>query len=75
MAVLELRAVNLDHGPQIPNQALRGGFDHPRFARSRWSQEQEVTDRTSRAVHTSQVHLIDVDDLVDGFILPDEALA
>src|SRR6185295_66591 len=75
MAVLELRAVNLDHGARIAHQALRRCFHQPGLTRAGWPQEQKVADWTGWRTHPGQVHLIDVDDLVDGLILPDNPLA
>src|SRR6266567_8838128 len=73
--MLELRAINLDARPRVPEQGLGHGFDHTRLARSRGPQEQQVSHRTSRRVQPSQKHLINFDDLFDGGVLPHNAAA
>ena len=72
MAVLELRAIDLDHRAAIPGQCLRGGFHQSRFARSSRSQEQKIANRPARADHTRQVGLINVDNLLDRFVLTND---
>src|SRR5580698_10580537 len=71
MAVLELRAVDLDHGARIAGKGLGRGFDEAGFSRARWSKEQEVANGTARACHARGEHLVNVDDLLDSFFLPD----
>ena len=68
MAVLKFRAVDLDYRARIANQRLRGCFHDTRLARSRWPQKQEVPNGTSRGRHPSQVHLINIHDLLDGLV-------
>ena len=75
VAVLKLRAVDLDHGAGIAHQALRRGFHQPRFAGARRSKKQEVANRPAGTGHARQVRLIDVDDLIDRLILSDNAFA
>src|SRR6476620_5813707 len=70
VAVLELGAVNLNDRARILEQYFSGGFDDSGFARTRRTQEQKVPDWTSGRVHPSQMHLVDVDDLLDRLILP-----
>src|SRR5215469_1524662 len=75
VAVLKLGAVNLNHRSRIPYKRLRGSFDHPRLAGTCGTEKQKIPDRTTRAGHAGQKHLIDVDDLVDRLFLPDYSLA
>ena len=75
VAVLELRAIDLDHRPRVAHQAFRGGLHHARLARPGRPQKQKIADRTSRARHARQVGLVDVDDLLDGLLLAHDALA
>src|ERR1700674_5784041 len=72
MAVLELRAVDLDHGARVLEQSLRSGLDDSRLARSGGPQEQKVADRAARRAHPGEIHLIDVDDLLDRLVLTDD---
>src|SRR5678816_1211042 len=70
VAVLELRAVDLDDRARVLEQYFGGSLDDTGFARTRGAQEQKVPDRTSGRVHSRQMHLVDVDDLLDRLILP-----
>src|ERR1700676_5522847 len=69
MAMLELSAIDLDDSARILQQCFRGGFNDAGFTRSSRTQEKEVSDRTARCTHPREVHLIDVDDLLDRLIL------
>ena len=69
VAVLELRAVNLDNGARILQHRLSGGFHNASLAGSSRSKEEEVSNRTTWRGHSGQIHLIDVHDLLYGFIL------
>ena len=71
MAVLELCAVDFDYCARVLEQSLRGRLDDSRLARSGGPQEQKVADRAARRAHPREIHLIDVDDLLDGLILTD----
>src|SRR5450432_1920725 len=75
MAMLELRAINLDHRARILHHRLRSGFHDASLARSSWTKEQEVSDRAARRGHPGEIHLIDVHDLLYGFILTDNQSA
>src|SRR5262249_4256622 len=72
VAVLKLRAVDLDHCSGILEQNLGRGLDDSGFARSSRSEEQEVSDRTARRVQTRQVHLIYIYDLLDCLVLSND---
>ena len=72
VAVLELGAVDLDDRARILQQRLGGRFDDAGLSRAGRPQEQEVPDRAARGAHPRQMHLIDVDDLLDRLILPDD---
>src|SRR5712692_10191767 len=74
MAVLKLRAVNFNHGARVAYQALRRRFYQPRLAGTGRAEEQEVPDGTSRPVHSRQIHLVDVNDVIDCFVLPYDPL-
>jgi hypothetical protein len=73
--VLEFGAVDLDDGAIGAGEGFGGGFDDSGFAGSGGAQEQEIADRAMRGGEAGQVHLIDVDNLGDGFILADDQLA
>src|SRR5438067_11971099 len=70
MAVLEFGTVDLDHRARVLEQHLGRSFHDPGFTRTRRSQEQKVPDGPSGRVHPRQVHLVDVNDLLDRLILP-----
>ena len=72
VAVLKFRAVDLDDRARITHQGLGGRLDDAGLAGSSGPQEEEVADRTARRRHSRQIHLIDVDDLLDRFILTDD---
>src|SRR6266852_8873510 len=74
VAVLELRAVDLDHGARVANQTLGHGLHQPGFSRAGGSEKKETPDGTRWAVHAREIGLIDVDDLLDGVVLADDAL-
>src|SRR5882762_11834581 len=69
MAVLKLSAINLYHGARIAYQALRCRLHQPRLAGTGRAQEQEVPYRTCRTVHSREIHLIDVYDVIDCLVL------
>ena len=73
--MLELRAVDLDHGFGVFQERLGRSFNHPGLAGASRSQEQKVRDRTSRCVHSGKVQLVDMHDLFDGFVLADDQLS
>jgi len=69
VAVLEFGAVNLDDGVRIAQQRLGGGLDDAGLARTGRTQEQQVGHGPPWRGQPGQVHLIDADDLANGFIL------
>src|ERR1700686_2605827 len=71
MAVLELGAIDLDDGARILQQCLGSGFDDARLPGTGRPEEQKVPDGTPWSAHACQIHLIDVDDLLDRLILSD----
>ena len=56
--VLELRAVDFDHGSRISEQNFRSRFHHSRLARARGPEEQQVPDRPSGRAHAGAKHLV-----------------
>ena len=72
VAVLKFRAVDLDDCARIAHQRLGGCFHDARLAGSGRPQKQEVPDRTARGRHAGQIHLVNIDDLLDRFVLPDD---
>src|ERR1700689_934197 len=72
VAVLELRAINLDNRAGILQHRFSRGFHDASLAGSGGTKEEEVSDRTTWRGHAGQVHLIDVDDLLYGFVLADD---
>ena len=71
MAVLELGTINLDHAASISDHAFRCRFYQASFAGTGGAEEQEVADRPAGTVHPRQIRLVDVNDLIDRFILSD----
>ena len=74
VAMLKLRAIDLDDRAGIAHQAFRGGFHQARFAGTGGSQEEQIADRPSGAGHAGQVRLINADDLLNGLVLADDSL-
>src|SRR5437868_12638847 len=70
MTVLKLGAVYLDHRAGVLDQCFSRSLDNPRFPGTRRSEEQKVADRAARSAHAREVHLIDVDNLLDRLLLP-----
>src|SRR5208283_1627093 len=72
--VLELRAINFDARTRIAEERLCHGFDHAGLAAARGTEEEKVTDWTTRSIKARQEHLINLGDFLDGGILPDDTL-
>src|SRR5271169_2102751 len=72
VAVLELGAIDLNHGARVFEQGLCGRFYNSGLTRASRAKEQEVSDRAARRIHPGEMHLINVDDLLDRFILTDD---
>ena len=70
--MLELRAIYLDHRAHIAHQALRRGFHHARLARTGRSQKEEIADGPPGARHARQERLINIHDLINRLVLPDD---
>src|SRR5437763_15219500 len=75
MAVLKFRAIDFDHCPGVFHQALGGRFHDASLARSSRPEKQEVPNGTPGRSHTREIHLIDIHDLLDRFMLSDDELA
>src|ERR1019366_1117180 len=69
VAMLELRAIDLNYRARIAHQAFRSGFHQPRLAAPGRSQEQKIADWSSGTGHAGEVSLIDADDLLNGLVL------
>src|SRR5450432_3724165 len=72
VAMLKLSAIDLDDRAGILHQCLGGGFDDASLARTSRSKKQEIADRAPRRAHSSQMHLINVDDLLNRLILAND---
>src|SRR5580693_10285578 len=75
VAMLELRAIDLDHRARVLQHRLSRGFHDASLAGPGWPEEQEVSDGTSRRSHPCEIHLIDVHDLLNRLILADNQAA
>jgi hypothetical protein len=75
VGVLELGAIDLDAGAGVAKKSLGHGFDDARFARPSGPEEKEVAYGTSWGIEPGQEHLVDLGDLFDGLVLPNDAAA
>ncbi len=71
--MLELGAIDLDAGVRIAKQRFRHGFHHARLARPGGPQKQQVPHGTPRRVQAGQKHLVNLGDLFDSLVLPNNA--
>src|SRR6266566_260766 len=69
MAVLKLRAIDLDYGSRIVQQRLGGGLDNPGFSGAGRAKKQKVPNRPPNRGQPGQVRLISRDYLVNCFVL------
>src|SRR5690349_6270247 len=69
MAVLELRAVNLNDRPRIAKERFCHGFYHARLARAGGAKEKKVSHRTPRSVQPGKKHLVDFNNFLYGRVL------
>src|SRR5580765_2330469 len=60
MGMLELGAIDLNHGPWVAKQNLRRSFHDSRLTRTGRTEEQQVADRAPRRVQSGTEHLIEV---------------
>jgi hypothetical protein len=75
MAVLKLRAVDLDDCSRIPQQGLGRGFHDPGFSGARRPQKEEISDRPAYWGQSRKVSLVSPDDLLNGFVLSNDEVA
>src|SRR5262249_40853957 len=59
VAVLKLRAIDLDGGTGIAEQSFGHGFHNARLARTSRAQKEEIAHRTTRRGQTRPIHLIE----------------
>src|SRR5438093_11583975 len=72
VAVLKLRAVDLDEGAWTAKKDFGRSLYNARLAGASRSQKQKITDRAVRHSHSRQIDLIHVDDSAHGAILPND---
>ena len=72
VAVLKLRAVDLDEGAWTAKKDFGRSLYNARLAGASRSQKQKITDRAVRHSHSRQINLIHVDDSAHGAILPND---
>ena len=75
VAVLKLGAVDFDHSSRIAGQTFSRRFYQARFAGTGWPQEKKISNGPPGARHPRDISLVNVDDLLDGFILPHNPLS
>src|SRR5579875_609879 len=69
MAVLELRAVNLQDGSFIPQQGLGGSFHQAGLARAGRTQEKQIREWSARGRESGAKNLVDPCQLAHSAIL------
>src|SRR5258708_30286394 len=69
VAMLEFSAIDLNNRARALHQRFGRGFDDARLAGTGGTKEQKTSDRAAGRGHPPEIHLIDVHDLLDGFIL------
>ena len=72
VAVLELGAVDLNDSAWVLHQRLSRRLHDAGLPGARRPQKQEIAHRPSRCAHPCQIHLVNVDDLLDRFVLADD---
>src|SRR5437667_12167396 len=72
VAVLKLRAVDLDEGAWTAKKDFGRSLYNARLAGASRSQKQKITDRAVRHSHSRQIDLIHVDDSAHAAILPND---
>src|SRR6266849_5980578 len=72
MAVLKLRAIDLDYCSRIFQQGLGRRLDDASFSGARRSEEQKISDGPADRGQSRQVSLINPHDLVNGFVLSND---
>jgi hypothetical protein len=74
MGVLEFSAIDLDARTITAKEGFGHGFDHAGLAAARGTEEEKVTDWTTRSIQARQEHLVNLGDFLDGGILSDDTL-
>src|SRR6185312_9416305 len=75
VTVLKFSAIDFDDRPRVMDQRLGESLDCTCFPRPSGTQKEKIGNRASRSGHPCQIHLIHVDDLLNGFVLPYNHLA
>src|ERR1700680_3423467 len=75
MAVLKLRAIDLDHRSRILQKGLGGCLHDASFSGARRAQEQKVSDRPTDRGQSRHVSLVSPHDLVNCFLLSNDEVA
>src|SRR5579871_6007340 len=75
MTVLEFGTVNFSHRPSILKQSLGGCFHGPGFTGSRGAEKEKASNGPAWSIYAGDIHLINVDNLSNCFLLSDNALA
>jgi hypothetical protein len=69
VTVLKLRTINFKDSARLARQRFGARFDDSRFSRAGGPEEQTVYYRTSNGSQSSQVRLVNIDNLLDRFVL------
>ena len=72
MRMLKFGAVDFDTSMRISEERLRDGLDHARLAGAGRPQKQKIADGPTRRIQTGEKHLIDLGDLLHGWVLADD---
>src|SRR2546421_11490723 len=73
--VLEFGTVNFSHRAGILEQCLGGCFHGPGFTGSRGAEKEKASNEPAWGIYAGDIHLINVDNLSNCFLLPDDTLA
>src|SRR5260370_727734 len=75
MAVLKLRAIDLDYGSSVLQQRLGGRLDNASFSRARRPEEEKVSDWPAGRGQSRHVSLISPHDPMNCFLLSNDEVA
>ena len=72
VAMLKLRAIDLDDSTRVLEQRFRRRLNNSGLARTGGTKEQKVSNGPAWGIHPREMHLVDVDDMLNRLILPDD---
>src|SRR6185437_16978669 len=69
---LKFTAVDLERRARIAHQRFRRRFHQPCLARSCWPKEEKASNRPPGTRHARKKRLVDIDDLLNRFVLAND---